>query len=241
MEPQITTVILFFNKPAMTARCIASVTQATQHLGPERHHLLLVDNGSMVAHAGAANVVRLETNQGFARGMNAGLEAAFANPAVDAVLLLSNDIELAADFFENLEQLSATPEPVIRCPAVYFLADRAKTAYTHGRLERQAGVLSHHFDAAVTEIRFPDYYPAAATLWNRAAFERLGGFNEQYFCYWEDVELSWRCQQLGVRLTPTPSLVVHHLGRGTTGGKKSYSEHFKRGRELALEILGNRG
>ncbi len=238
MKARITTVILFFNKPAMTTRCIASVTQAAAHLTPSRHQLLLVDNGSVVPHVGPAKIVRLDSNLGFARGMNAGLRAAFTDPSTHLVLLLSNDIELGIDFFEMLERLPVTASPTIWCPSVYFLADRTKAAYTHGRLEQATGALSHHFDAALTEITFPDYYPAAATLWNRAAFERLSGFNERYFCYWEDVELSWRCKQAGVRLAATPALRVHHLGRGTTGGRKSYSGHFDRGRALTFEILG---
>ncbi|MBI3555728.1 MAG: glycosyltransferase family 2 protein [Deltaproteobacteria bacterium] len=201
----------------------------------------MIDNGSVIPYSGTEPTVRLDPNQGFSRGMNAGLRAAFANSTTDSVLLLSNDAELAADFFAALELLPQTPAPVILCPAVYYLSDRSKPAYTHGKLEKVTGALSHHFDPAMTQIQFPDYYPAAATLWNRAAFERLGGFDERYFCYWEDVELSLRCQQLAVQLLPAPTLRIHHLGRGTTGGKKSYSGHFERGRALTMEILNSRG
>src|SRR5262249_18303422 len=161
-------VILYYNKPALTGRCLASVQAALASTPGAR--VLLVDNGSTRAfEASAVERVRLECNQGFARGMNAGLRAAFANSDIERVLALSNDVELPVDFFSEAEALPPEGGPVIFCPHAYFLSDRSKRAYTHGSFDETTHELAHHFNADLLEFRFPLYYPAAATLWTRAA------------------------------------------------------------------------
>lgn len=249
-----TTVILFFNKPAMTLRCLASVTRALERASDATQRIILVDNGSAEESsrrivdgsrgAGIVRVVRLGRNAGFAAGMNAGLRAAFADPRCARVTALSNDVEVAPDYYEQLacRPVEASAGALL-CPEVYYLSDRQKPAYTHGRLEVAPGrdwTLSHHYRAseAAPEIRFPDYYPAAAVVWGLEAFARTGGFDERYFCYWEDVELSHRCARLGVPLRRAEYLRVHHLGRGTTKGRSDTARRFRAGMELTMDIVG---
>lgn len=228
----------------MTRRCIASVTRALSVAKNSEHQLILVDNGSTLDNSKQISkdlplntqILRIEPNAGFANGMNGGLHAAFSNNMVDLVTTLSNDTELPENYFQSMPL--HTEEATIFCPIIHYLSDRKKISYTHGQVEMsQDPRLSHHIDLQIRELTFPNYYPAAAMLWNRRAFEQTQGFNERFFCYWEDVELSYRCQHLGVKLISSPSLYVHHLGRGTTGGKRAYSTHFIEGKKLFLEIL----
>lgn len=245
MRPGVTSVILFFNKPALTLRCADAISQAEK---PAGHKTIFVDNGSTIdsynpvheAHPDA-QFVRLTPNQGFGRGMNAGLKASFAEPTTDLVVTLSNDVEVDPGFYTALTRAAkAFSGPVIFCPRVFHLMDKSKPAYTHGRLDVGTATLSHHDDPGLATIRFPDYYPAAAMVWTRKAFEATRGFNERYYCYWEDVELAYRCSLRGVELKPLSSLKIHHLGRGTTGGKAAYVSAFEEGRRLTLEIIGEK-
>lgn len=250
MRPTVTTVILFFNKPAMTLRCLTSVEQAENFSAHAiENKTILVDNGSnpesrdaIVSRASDRKIVSLAPNQGFARGMNAGLKEAFADPATNLVVTLCNDVELGEPFYFELAKLAGSAaEPVLWCPEVFFLMDRSKPAYTHGKLDLPTMALSHHFETGQDKIEFPNYYPAAVMAWTRKAFERTQGFNERYFCYWEDVELAHRSAELGVELKSRSTLRAFHLGRGTTGGKSVYSQHFERGRSLTLEIINKCG
>ncbi len=61
----------------------------------------------------------------------------------------------------------------------------------------------------------------AAALYRRAAFERLGGFEERYFCYCEDVDLGFRLRLAGGRCILEPRAVVRHVGGASSGGKGS--------------------
>lgn len=259
------TLLLFFGRPAMTLRCLRGILAALSRAGARRHWIYVIDNGSSpesaravregvdgLLRASTAAAIRpefltLEMNQGFARAMNAGLRAAFRD-GWHRVVAFSNDAEPGEGFYLGLPTIQRTGEasstPVIYCPRVFHLMDRARPSYTHGIL-RQDGTLEHVFDPSTDEIRFPAYYPAATMVWTREAFERLDGFNERFFCYWEDVELSLRAAETGVRLVAAEQLRVHHLGRGTTSGKRAYSRHYREGAavftQLLLEIRGRDG
>ena len=58
---------------------------------------------------------------------------------------------------------------------------------------------------------------AAAAMFRRQALEKVGGFDEDFFCYVEDVDLGFRLRLLGCRSLYVPDAVVHHLGSGVVG------------------------
>lgn len=61
----------------------------------------------------------------------------------------------------------------------------------------------------------------AAMMIDRALFQALGGFDEAFFCYGEDVDLGYRLQLADEPTLVVPTAVVHHLGSASTGGRKS--------------------
>jgi GT2 family glycosyltransferase len=61
----------------------------------------------------------------------------------------------------------------------------------------------------------------AAALYRRDAFEALGGFEERFFCYCEDVDLGFRLRLTGGRCVLEPAAVVRHVGGASSGGKGS--------------------
>lgn len=61
----------------------------------------------------------------------------------------------------------------------------------------------------------------AAMMIDRALFLRLGGFDEDFFCYGEDVDLGYRLQLAGEPTLLVPDAVIHHVGSASTGGRKS--------------------
>lgn len=61
----------------------------------------------------------------------------------------------------------------------------------------------------------------AAMMIDRTLFLRLGGFDEDFFCYGEDVDLGYRLQLAGEPTLLVPDAVIHHVGSASTGGRKS--------------------
>ena len=62
---------------------------------------------------------------------------------------------------------------------------------------------------------------AAAALYQRSVLRASGGFDEDFFCYVEDVDLGFRLRLAGYRCLYVPQSVAHHVGSGTTGGQHS--------------------
>jgi GT2 family glycosyltransferase len=62
---------------------------------------------------------------------------------------------------------------------------------------------------------------AAAALYRRQALVDLGGFDEDFFCYQEDVDLGFRLRLAGHKAMYVPEAVVHHAGSASTGGQQS--------------------
>ena len=64
---------------------------------------------------------------------------------------------------------------------------------------------------------------AAAALYHRDAFRSIEGFDEDYFCYFEDTDLSFRLRLAGHRCLYVPTAVVHHLGSVTSGRESDFT------------------
>ncbi len=61
----------------------------------------------------------------------------------------------------------------------------------------------------------------AAMMIDRALFQAVGGFDEAFFCYGEDVDLGYRLQLAGEPTLLVPDATIHHVGSASTGGRKS--------------------
>lgn len=66
----------------------------------------------------------------------------------------------------------------------------------------------------------------AAALYSREEFLQLGGFDEDYFSYFEDVDLGFRLRLAGKRCLYVPEAVVHHVGSASTGKRSDFSVYY---------------
>jgi GT2 family glycosyltransferase len=96
-----------------------------------------------------------------------------------------------------------------------------------------------------------DAVNGAFMLMRRSAFEAAGGFDEGYWMYMEDLDLSYRLAQAGWESRYEPAATVHHVKGGTTGGSRSlrlnwafhrgmgrfYRAHYAPDRPAPLNLL----
>jgi GT2 family glycosyltransferase len=80
---------------------------------------------------------------------------------------------------------------------------------------------------------------AAAALYRRQALVDVGGFDEDYFCYVEDVDLGFRLRLAGHKAMYVPDAVVHHVGSATTGGQHSDFSVYHGHRNLVWTFVKN--
>jgi GT2 family glycosyltransferase len=65
-------------------------------------------------------------------------------------------------------------------------------------------------------------------MMHRDTFNQLGGFDESFFMYFEDVDLCKRVKDLGLKVVYYPqTTVIHLLGGSAQGGKKSVNTHYR--------------
>ncbi len=80
---------------------------------------------------------------------------------------------------------------------------------------------------------------AAAALYRRSVLQQLGGFDEHYFCYMEDVDLGFRLRLLGHSARYVPQAVVRHVGSATSGGQRSAFALFYGHRNMVWTFVKN--
>ena len=179
--------------------------------------VIVVDNGSTdgsVAHLRAAHpgvrVLALPTNTGFAHAATAGLRAA-AHPLV---ALLNTDVVAAPDWLARMAAaLSGDPAAASVACKMLSLEDPS-LVYDAGDILRRDGVCEQRGRFHRDEGRWDEPGTvfgacAGAALYRRAAVLDLGGFDERYFAYLEDVDLALRLALAGWRCRYEPAVALH--------------------------------
>jgi GT2 family glycosyltransferase len=225
---RVSVVVVSFNTRPHLLRCLASLgAQVTLPL-----QVIVVDNASddgsaeaVGAGYPAVQVIENGANLGFAAACNRGLREARA----PYCLLLNSDAEVYAGAVEALAAvLDERPDVGIvgprtvgsdGGPQVSFGPDL--TPSSEWRQRRLVRALRERRPAAVREVEAlsareqePAWVSGACLLARKAALDAVGGLDERFFLYEEDVDLCLRVKRAGWRILYTPrAVVVHHLGR----------------------------
>lgn len=228
-QPDVSLIVLNYNKPAMTLVCLDSLWEHTRGY---RYEIVLVDNGSEVknfqkltpAQAGA-RIVRLDVNRFFGEGNNIGFEASRGR----YVVFLNNDITATPGWLTPLiQRLADDPGIGATGPKMISPDNRLQEAGAEIRADgsdNRYGRGADPDDPAYAAQRDVMYISAAALAMRRETFERVLGFDLCYEpAYYEDVDLCLKIRQINLRVTYCPdSRIVHHEN-ATTG---DYANQFK--------------
>lgn len=194
-------------------RCVEQVDPARPHV-----QLIVVDNGStdgsvetVKAKYPATTVIRNDANRGYAPACNQGAAVATG----DYILFLNTDAFLEANALDALvDAAHADGSGAIWQPVNVNTEGELDSA---GDLFTWWGILKHAesltSDAPIVRV-FATM--GAALLVRRDAFERLGGFDESYFAYYEESDLCWRARLVGYEVGVAAGVVVEHVGGATT-------------------------
>jgi GT2 family glycosyltransferase len=225
--PGVGVVIVNFNAEGLLRDAVGSI--AAQSRQP--HRVVVVDNASsdeseaaITAMFPGVTLVRLQENIGFAAANNLGIAMV---DDCELVALLNPDATADPAWLETL--VAAAEEH----PEMAGFASMIERADEAGRLD-SAGDVYHVYGTAwpgrqgrplraalaQEEVFGPT---GAAALYRREWLVRLGGFDESYFCYFEDVDLNLRLQVAGGRCLYVPAARVRHVGGASTGGLSAFT------------------
>lgn len=215
--------------------------------------IIVVDNAS---HDDSLEIIRrypqvrllaLHENTGFARGNNLAMAAA---GNVEWLALVNPDAFVAPDWLEILLQAG------YRYPEVAAFSSRLLNAAEPSRLDgdgdayhcsglvwrlghsQLVSAFAHTRGSLPVKGRF--FSPcAAAALYRAEAVRTLKGFDEDYFCYVEDVDLGFRLRLAGYGCLHVTQAVAHHVGSGTTGSQHSDFALYHGHRNLVWTFIKN--
>lgn len=216
---KIAIVIPNWNGRKFIGDCLRSLEKQTV-----RSEIIVVDNGSTDGSAKyiksnfpGVRVVELDENRGFAGGVNVGIEAAMVEE-FDYVALCNNDAVFDKNWLKHL---------------VAVLDNRNDVAIATGKLLRKDGLIIDSTGEFIDAYGMPhprsrdkkdgqhlnvaDYVFGAtggASLYRVSLFEQIGLFDEDFFAYFEDVDMSFRAQLAGFKVFYEPQATARHdVGR----------------------------
>lgn len=230
-KKRITIALLNWNNANETLECLYSL----QNVREPQFQVLVVDNGSSDDSLFQINtfknrindfdviVAQNDKNLGFAGGCNVALNWAIKNNQ-DYVLLLNNDTTVKQNFLEELLKHAEKHENVAFFVPSIFFQDRPSLVWFGGeahldwRKMHQSAISELHLkplpqDAASRSIEFAS---GCAMFCRVKALQEIGGFDSDYFLYWEDVEFSLKARQYGWNIRWVPSAHIYHKVSATT-------------------------
>lgn len=215
----ISTIIVQYNHSALTARAVETLL-LHQRAGAD---VVVVDNGSTEPGTRAATekisgcrFIFNPQNAGFGSANNTGAR----DSRGDILLFLNNDTLIHApilpaieSYFEDTPSCGAAGLRLLNSDGtIQNSTGRFPTVWGEWRVSRGRVEYSDPF-----EVR-RDWVSGAALAVRRSVFERVGGFDERYFMYFEDVDICRRISGAGHEIHYIADVAVEHIGGGSQEG-----------------------
>jgi GT2 family glycosyltransferase len=225
----ISVVIVTWNSKRYLPACLDALLAQTN----KDFEIVIIDNGSTDQEYLdleekypdlKLTIKKLNGNLGFAVANNIGVRLArgqwlallnadaFPEPDWLEQLLKAADDNPQFTFFASRQIQANTPEFLDGTGDVYHVSGLA-WRQNYSRPASKYGFQSGEVFSAC----------AAAALYSRDDFIKTGGFDEDYFSYFEDVDLSFRLRLAGGRCLYVPQAVVYHVGSASTGKESDFA------------------
>src|SRR5438067_3225200 len=194
-----------------------------QTIAPQR--VIVVDNASddgsldgLDTRFPTVELVRSTENLGFAAANNLAVRM---SDDCEFVALLNPDAFPEPQWLETLLAAADAHPDCAFFGSRLVLADDDLTLDGTGDHYHVSGTAWRRDQGATARVERPEGETfsacAAAALYRREAFDTVGGFDESYFCYYEDTDLAFRLRLAGHRGLYVHDAVAYHVGSATTG------------------------
>ncbi|MEO7905055.1 MAG: glycosyltransferase family 2 protein [Candidatus Saccharimonadales bacterium] len=220
-------IILNWNGIGDTVACLDSLESQSY----KTYSITVIDNGSVdnsvkilkkyiADHTNSRlNLICNKSNLGFAGGVNIGIRYALENN-FDAIALLNNDATADKDWLAELVDVFDDKE--VGISTCLLLHEDGKTIDSTGEqyskwglpFPRNRGV--HHASANPSGLTFGA--TGGATLYRAEMFKDIGLFDEDFFAYYEDGDISFRAQLAGWKVRYSSKAIAYHK-QGATSNK----------------------
>ncbi|MFI0609283.1 MAG: glycosyltransferase family 2 protein [Anaerolineae bacterium] len=243
--PTVSIVLLNFNGGEHNQACLESLRQLDYP--KDRFEVLVIDHasvdGSVAAiRAGFPEVRLIEAgvNLGFAAGCNFGTRASGA----EFVAFLNNDARVDPAWLRALVGAIDRRDGSLCAAAKMLDWEGREVDFVEGHMVFHGFARQAHWREWVGSDGFQESKPllfacGGAMLIDRSVFLRLGGFDERFWMFFEDVDLGWRLWSGGYRVVFAPQAVAYHRHHGTAGAMSEVRRNFLYERNALMMVLKN--
>ncbi len=256
--PRLSIIILSYNTKKVTEQCLISLLKSLKTENQLEYEIIIVDNASSDGtiksltslRVNELRVIQNKKNLGFAKANNQGLKAAKG----EYILFLNSDVIIEKLQFKRLlNYLDSRPEVGV-CTVRVDLTNGAIDPASHRgfptiwnslcyflKLEKLLGFIPfinrifggyHMVWYDLQTIHEIDSPSGAFYLSRKKILDKVNGFDEQFFMYGEDLDLSYRIKKIGYKILYYPLFHVTHLkytsGLGIENNevRKEIKKHF---------------
>lgn len=237
--PPVTIVIPVFNRLDLTKQCLEALSRTTP---ADLYEVIVVDNASTDGTtellrreraAGRLKAVLNDENLGFGRACNRAARLARG----EYVLFLNNDTVPQAGWLEALVATAADPSVGAVGSRLLYpdgSLQHAGIVFEDGKPEHVHRRQPANFAPALVQQDYPAV-TGACIIFRRELLEQLGGFNEAYTMYVEDVDLCLCVWDAGFRVVYEPASVLFHLESASVVDLERRDELVRAGWEIMRE------
>ncbi len=210
-----------YNKYDLLQNCIVSILRNECN----NIEIIVVDNGSsekitLNIEDKRLKIITLNNNEGFSKAVNIGIKQAKGN----YIAILNNDTEVDTYWIKNI--LKAFEQN----PGIMYLTSKIKSLKNKELLDDVGDVIlpsgkvykigyNERDTGQYGEPRYIFGASGCASVYRKEFFENVGYFDEDFFAYLEDIDISFRANLMGYKCLYVPDAVVYHVGSATTGSQ----------------------
>ena len=237
-HPRVSVVVVNYRTPELTAAAVRSAVSEAEVV-----EVLVVDNASdadstdelrRALDGSSARIIDAGANLGFGRAVNLAVPLA----AGELILVLNSDATLLAGAILALARALRDNDTVgITAPAVYDQDGVHHQSGAYGRFPRPVG-LTHWLRPQAPDDLEPDWVSGVAMMLRKQDFLDIGGFDDEFEMYLEDIDLCRRFRDRGKRVRRVPAAGVVHLGGRSWSSTVDKREQYQRSKMVYFRKRG---
>ncbi len=234
----VTVVIPNYNGKKYLDDCLKSLKKQSY----QEFKVIIVDNGSTDGSQDyikkkypQVELIELSENTGFANAANVGIKASDS----EYVFLLNNDTMCDENALENLIRVMENKKKLFSAQAKMLKMKEPHEIDDCGDLYCALGwAFTPGKDKDNRQFARRESVTSAcagAAIYRKEYFDKVGYFDEEHFCYLEDVDLGYRARLRGYANVMEPSALVYHVGSGSSGSRyNSFKVELTAGNNIYL-------
>jgi hypothetical protein len=241
-DPHVSIIILNYNGKKFLKNCFSSLSRMNY---TDSFEVIMLDNDSADGSVDYVKknflwvkVISFDKNLGFGGGNNRGAIIARGK----YLAFLNNDTIADENWLRNLMQQASHGHQILASKTI-FLQNPKMIEYGGGWLlpnGRGISIQYHREDRYDYKLSETGYPCAAAMLIEKEIFQKLGGFDEDYFAALDDTDLGWRAWLAGYKVIHCPESKVLHWSGGTAGERRDSPMRILHGTKNAyMNIIKN--